>query len=122
MLSFFRSRVLVSPCVFPNATLPTVLVRTKTFHLKTKNAAKKRFRVTGKGDVKYYPKKLGGKSIRMYRKETEGSMRHIPKVLPAATSALHGAIKMTNTPKEAEKERKAKELKELKKQKQKAQE
>ncbi len=50
--------------------------------LKTKSAAKKRFRITGSGHIKAFPSKLGGKQIIIKRDKTNNIGRHLLYTFP----------------------------------------
>lgn len=50
--------------------------------LKTKSAAKKRFRITGSGHIKAYPSKLSGKQIIIRRDKVDNLARHLTYTFP----------------------------------------
>jgi len=58
---------------------------TTIFLRETNNAARKRFRVTGKGDLKCYPTRLRGKSQRFLVTKLTAGRLHVPELLPNAT-------------------------------------
>jgi hypothetical protein len=50
--------------------------------IKQKSAAKKRFRITGKGNIKYFPSQLRGKKKMIYKLGAVGADKHLAAVFP----------------------------------------
>jgi ribosomal protein L35 len=59
--------------------------QTKQYKMKSKNAAKKRLRVTARGDIKLFPSYLGGRSRRIVKTRAKALEKQLPKLLPHRT-------------------------------------
>eukprot|EP01124_Arcella_intermedia_P008804 TRINITY_DN1562_c0_g1_i1.p1 TRINITY_DN1562_c0_g1~~TRINITY_DN1562_c0_g1_i1.p1 ORF type:complete len:134 (-),score=22.67 TRINITY_DN1562_c0_g1_i1:21-398(-) len=77
--------------------------------LWTRNAAKKRFRVTGGGNIKCFPSNMNGTAKLFTRKHAEGGYSQCWKLISHSTP-LQGKIKLTATQQEAKQLLKQKKL------------
>jgi len=78
--------------------------------LKTKNAAKKRFRLTSSGNVKFYPARLHGRSKVLNKKNLGGIYRSLKALLPNSTYLTPG-LRHKPTPKDNNNKQRRKETK-----------
>jgi len=69
-------------CVNGAQRFVTSDAQTKHYKMKTKNAAKKRLRVTARGDIKLFPSYLRGKSRRIVKSKAKALEKQLPKLLP----------------------------------------
>jgi len=75
------------------------------YKMKTKNACKKRFRLTSSGKVKYYPSRLGGKPKIVSASNLTSNYKSLKVLLPNSTY-LSPSLRMTPVRTKEEKRKK----------------